>query len=165
MNTIIEMANKRMAICVECPAYNATTRTCGTPLNKLNPLGETMTLDGVKFKPCGCFLDVKTKMTLSDCPAGKWEKVVDGSLIQDAQTLLFNARKNGALNNDERITLARLKSLMTGRNEKVTSCVTCVNQTIAELNKQLKREEVLQVEEEQPQTPKKRGRKPRKSEL
>jgi hypothetical protein len=129
----------------------------------MNPLGETMTIDGVTFKPCGCFLDIKTKMTLSDCPAGKWEKVVDGSLMQDAQTLLFNAKKNGALNNDERTLLARLKSLMTGRNEKVTSCVSCVNQTIAELNKQLKREEVLQIEEEQPIQPKKRGRKRRES--
>lgn len=163
MNQILEMANKRMATCIECPAYNATTRTCGTPLNKLNPLGETMTIDGITFKPCGCFLDVKTKMTLSDCPAGKWEKVVDGSLMQDAQTLLFNAKKNGALNNDERTLLARLKSLMTGRNEKVTSCVTCVNQTIAELNKQLKREEVLQIDEVQPTEKKKRGRKRRES--
>ena len=33
------MANKRMATCIECPAYHATTRTCGTPLNKMNPLG------------------------------------------------------------------------------------------------------------------------------
>ena len=162
MNPILEMANKRMATCVECPAYNATTRTCGTPLNKLNPLGETMTIDGVTFKPCGCFLDIKTKMTLSDCPANRWEKVVDGSLMQDAQTLLFNAKKNGALNNDERTLLARLKSLMNGRNEKVTSCVSCVNQTIAELNKQLKREEVLQIEAEQP-TPKKRGRRRKQS--
>ena len=164
MNKILDMAAKRMAICNECPAFNTTARTCGTPLNKLNPLGNTMTIDGVTFKPCGCFLDVKTKMTLSDCPAGKWEKVIDGSLLEDAQTLLFNARKNGALNNDERTTLARLKSLMTGRSEKVTSCVTCVNQTIAELNKQLKREEVLQIEE-QPPIHKKRGRKPRKSQL
>ncbi len=163
MNPILEMANKRMATCIECPAYNATTRTCGTPLNKLNPLGETMTIEGVTFKPCGCFLDIKTKMTLSDCPANRWEKVVDGSLMQDAQTLLFNAKKNGALNNDERTLLARLKSLMTGKNEKVTSCVSCVNQTIAELNKQLKREEVLQIEEEQPIQPKKRGRKRRES--
>lgn len=162
MNPILEMANKRMATCIECPAYNATTRTCGTPLNKLNPLGETMTIDGVTFKPCGCFLDIKTKMTLSDCPANRWEKVVDGSLMQDAQTLLFNAKKNGALNNDERTLLARLKSLMTGKNEKVTSCVSCVNQTIAELNKQLKREEVLQIEVEQP-TPKKRGRRRKQS--
>jgi len=59
--------------------------------------------------------------------------------------------------------LARLKSLMTGRNEKVTSCVTCVNQTIAELNKQLKREEVLQIDEVQPTEKKKRGRKRRES--
>jgi hypothetical protein len=122
-----------------------------------------MTIEGVTFKPCGCFLDVKTKMTLSDCPAGKWEKIVDGSLMQDAQTLLFNAKKNGALNNDERTLLARLKSLMTGRNEKVTSCVSCVNQTIAELNKQLKREEVLQIEEVQPIQPKKRGRRRKQS--
>lgn len=162
MNPILEMANKRMATCVECPAYNATTRTCGTPLNKLNPLGETMTIEGVTFKPCGCFLDIKTKMTLSDCPANRWEKVVHGSLMQDAQTLLFNAKKNGALNNDERTLLARLKSLMTGKNEKVTSCVSCVNQTIAELNKQLKREEVLQIEVEQP-TIKKRGRRRKQS--
>ena len=164
MNIIIEMANKRLATCIECPAYNATVRTCGTPLNKLNPLGETMTVDGVTFKPCGCFLDIKTKMTLSDCPAGRWEKVVDASLIQDAKTLLNNAKTNKQIDNNERNLLARLKSLMSGKNEKVTSCVPCVNQTIAELDKQLKREEVLQLDE-QPAMPKKRGRKPRKSEL
>ena len=164
MNTIIEMANKRLATCIECPAYNATVRTCGTPLNKLNPLGETMTVDGVTFKPCGCFLDIKTKMTLSDCPAGRWEKVVDASVLQDAKTLLQTAKERGALEFKERQLLANLKSLMTGRNEKVTSCVSCVNQTIAELNKQLKREDVLQLDE-QPPMKKKRGRKPRKSEL
>jgi len=162
MNKILEMAAKRMAICNECPAFNSTARTCGTPLNKLNPLGNTMTIDGVTFKPCGCFLDVKTKMTLSDCPAGKWEKVIDGSLLDDAKTLLFNAKSKGAIEFKDRQLLAELKSLMTGRPEKVTGCVSCVNQTLAELNKQLKREEVLQIKE-QPQTPKKRGRKPRKS--
>jgi hypothetical protein len=163
MNPILEMANKRMATCIECPAYNATARTCGTPLNKLNPLGETMTIDGVTFKPCGCFLDIKTRMTLSDCPAGRWEKVVDPSVIQDAKTLLQTAKERGALEFKERQLLANLNSLMTGKNEKVTSCVSCVNQTIAELNKQLKREEVLQIEEEQPIQPKKRGRKRRES--
>lgn len=164
MNTILQMASKRMEICTQCPAFNATARTCGTPLNKLNPLGNTMTIDGVTFKPCGCFLDVKTKMTLSDCPAGKWEKVVDGSVIQDAKTLLQTAKERGAIEFKDRQLLANLKSLMTGKQEKVTSCVSCVNQTIAELNKQLKREEVLQIEE-QPPMKKKRGRKPRKSEL
>jgi len=163
MNPILEMANKRMATCIECPAYNATARTCGTPLNKLNPLGETMTIDGVTFKPCGCFLDIKTRMTLSDCPAGRWEKVVDPSVIQDAKTLLQTAKERGALEFKERQLLANLNSLMTGKNEKVTSCVSCVNQTIAELNKQLKREEVLQIDEVQPITPKKRGRKRRES--
>lgn len=165
MNKIIEMANNRLAICIECPAYNASTRTCGVPFNKLNPLANTMTIDGITFKPCGCFLDVKTKMTLSDCPAGKWEKVVDASIIQDAKTLLETAKRNGALNGEERNLLAQIKSLMTGKNEKVTSCVSCVNQTISELNKQLKREEVLQVEEEQSIQPKKRGRKRKQSGL
>jgi hypothetical protein len=103
-------------------------------------------------------------MTLSDCPAGKWEKVIDGSLLDDAKTLLFNAKSKGAIEFKDRQLLAELKSLMTGRPEKVTGCVSCVNQTLAELNKQLKREEVLQIEE-QPQTPKKRGRKPRKPKL
>jgi len=45
MNKIIEMANMRMAICRECPVYNSTTRTCGTPLNKLNPFAQPVTLD------------------------------------------------------------------------------------------------------------------------
>lgn len=157
------MANNRLAICIECPAYNATTRTCGTPLNKLNPLANTMTIDGVTFKPCGCFLDIKTKMTLSDCPAGKWEKIVDQSIMEDAKTLLAIAKSQGALNGEQRSLLAKIKSLMTGKNEKVTNCVTCLNMDIAELNKQLKREEVLQVEEEQSITPKKRGRKRKQS--
>ena len=163
MNTIIVMANKRMATCIECPAFNSTARTCGTPLNKLNPLGEMMTIDGVTFKPCGCFLDIKTKMTLCDCPAGKWDKVVDASVIQDAKTLLQTAKERGAIEFKDRQLLANLKSLMTGKNEKVTSCVSCVNQTIAELNKQLKREEVLQVDEVQPIQPKKRGRRRKQS--
>ena len=164
MNTILQMASKRMEVCTQCTAFNSTARTCGTPLNKLNPLGNTMTIDGITFKPCGCFLDVKTKMTLSDCPAGKWEKVVESSVIQDAKTLLQTAKERGAIEFKDRQLLANLKSLMTGKQEKVTGCVSCVNQTIAELNKQLKREEVLQIEE-QPQMKKKRGRKPRKPEL
>jgi hypothetical protein len=163
MNNIIEMANKRMAVCNSCPAFNSTVRTCGKPLNKLNPFGETMTVDGVTFKPCGCFLDVKTKMTLSDCPAGRWEKVVNASLIEDAKTLLMNAKSKGAIDQKERELLAELKSLMTGRKEKITGCVSCVNQTIDELNRQLKREEVLQINNEQPIQPKKRGRKRKQS--
>lgn len=163
MIKILEMAAKRMEVCTSCPAFNSTVRTCGTPLNKLNPLGETMTIDGVTFKPCGCFLDVKSKMTLSDCPAGRWEKVIEPSLIQDAKTLLFNAKTKGAIDNNERQLLAQLKSYMTGRPEKVTGCVSCVNQTIAELNRQLKREEVLQIEEVQPTISKKRGRKRKQS--
>jgi hypothetical protein len=162
MNKIIEMANMRMAICKECPVYNSTTRTCGTPLNKLNPFAQPVTLDGVTFKPCGCFLDLKTKMTFQDCPAGKWPIVVDSEKKKQAKELVQSVKATNVLTDPQRRLLAEFDELMKGSKGKVSSCVPCVNKMIDDLHNQLKSEEVLLTTEETPQ-PKKRGRKPRKS--
>jgi hypothetical protein len=164
MNKIIEMANMRMAICRECPVYNSTTRTCGTPLNKLNPFATPVTLDGVTFKPCGCFLDLKTKMTFQDCPAGKWPVVVDAEKKAQAKELVQSVKATNTLTDPQRRLLAEFDELMKGSKGKVSSCVPCVNKMIDDLHNQLKSEEVLLIEEEQPKK-KKRGRKSRKSEL
>lgn len=47
-----EIAHERMAICKECPS-----------LGKLN-----------RCKECGCFMDAKTKLAITECPLGKWSK-------------------------------------------------------------------------------------------
>ncbi len=164
MNKIIEMANMRMAICKECPVYNSTTRTCGTPLNKLNPFATPVTLDGVTFKPCGCFLDLKTKMTFQDCPAGKWPVVVDSEKKAQAKELVESVKATNVLTDPQRRLLAEFDEMMKGSKGKVSSCVPCVKKMVDDLHNQLKTEEVLLTEEQTPQ-PKKRGRKPRKSEL
>ena len=162
INKIIQMANERMHICIECPVYNSTTRTCGMPLNKLNPFSKPVTLDGVTFKPCGCFLDLKTKMSFADCPAGKWPKIVDAELVEQAKALIEEVKRTNVLSDSNRKLLTQLDSIMKGTNTKVSSCIPCVNKIIDELHNQLKREEVLLTEEQPPQ-PKKRGRKSRKS--
>jgi hypothetical protein len=132
------------------------------PLNKLNPFSQPVTLDGVTFKPCGCFLDLKTKMTFADCPAGKWPKIVDAELVEQAKQLVDEVKRTNVLSDGNRKLLTQLDTLMKGTNTKTSSCVPCINKIISELNNQLKREEVLLISEETPQ-PKKRGRKPRKS--
>lgn len=158
----MQMANERMHICIECPVYNSTTRTCGMPLNKLNPFAQPVTLNGVTFKPCGCFLDLKTKMTFMNCPAKKWPQVVDPELVEQARQLVEEVKRTNVLSDSNRKLLTQLDTIMKGTNTKTSSCVPCVNKIIDELNNQLKREEVLLTSEETPQ-PKKRGRKPRKS--
>ena len=162
MNKILEMANMRMVICRECPVYNSTTRTCGTPLNKLNPFATPVTLDGVTFKPCGCFLDLKTKMTFQDCPGGRWPIVVDSEKKAQAKELVQSVKATNVLSDPQRKLLAEFDELMKGSKGKVSSCVPCVNKMIDDLHNQLKSEEVLLTTEETPQ-PKKRGRKSRKS--
>jgi hypothetical protein len=162
MNKIIEMANMRMAICRECPVYNSTTRTCGTPLNKLNPFSKVVTLDSVTFKPCGCFLDLKTKMTFQDCPAGKWPIVVDSEKKAQAKELVQAVKATNVLTDQQRKLLTELDELMKGSKGKVSSCVPCINKMIDDLHNQLKTEEVI-LTDEQTTTHKKSGRKSRKS--
>lgn len=48
-----EVANTRFAICENCDSFDKENAMC---------------------KECGCFMKYKTKMTLSECPKGKWRK-------------------------------------------------------------------------------------------
>lgn len=46
-----EIAADRFAICQSCPEFVKITKQC---------------------KKCGCFMKLKTKLTHSTCPIGKW---------------------------------------------------------------------------------------------
>jgi hypothetical protein len=47
------VAEKRLAICEECPRFIKSTTQC---------------------KECGCIMKLKTKLPNADCPLGKWHK-------------------------------------------------------------------------------------------
>jgi len=46
-----KVASERMAICEQCPRLVRLTKQC---------------------KECGCFMNLKTKLTHAKCPIGKW---------------------------------------------------------------------------------------------
>lgn len=66
-----ERATFRLDVCKQCPAFHATTESCGRLiLDALFP--EPIDIDGEEVKPCGCYLPLKVTMKHATCPAGKW---------------------------------------------------------------------------------------------
>ena len=158
-----EMYTQRIEICSACPIFNKTTRTCGKPLSKLNPFAEWQEMNGVRFKPCGCFMDVKGRMALQECPVGLWGAMAEGDVIDEAKELLQAIKASGIVTLEQRKILGKLKGIMNGTTKAVAlrHCVGCVNQVVDQLKYQLEREESEQITEvEQPQI-KKRGRRKR----
>lgn len=51
-----EVASKRLDICSACPELIDLTKQC---------------------KKCGCIMPLKTKLKNSQCPIGKWGKVIE----------------------------------------------------------------------------------------
>ena len=143
-----EMFTYRMEICA--------------PLNKLNPFAEWQEMNGVRFKPCGCFMDVKARMALQECPAKLWGAVVDSNVIDEAKELIKVIKESGKVTGEQRKVLGQLKGIIQGgKAVALRHCVGCVSKLVDELGHQLKREETELINEvEQPQ-PKKRGRKRR----
>lgn len=158
-----EMFTHRIEICSACPIFNKTTRTCGTPLSKLNPFNEWQEMNGVRFKPCGCFMDVKARMALQECPAGLWTAMAEGNVIDEAKELLQAIKASGIVTAEQRKVLGKLKAIMNGTTKALSlrHCVGCVNKIVDELGYQLKREETQQITEVEPPQPKKRGRRKR----
>lgn len=63
-----EIAEKRFAICKECPAYVKLTHQC---------------------KECGCVMNAKTKLPNASCPLNKWGQVISNisqGIIDDGLT-------------------------------------------------------------------------------
>ena len=69
--TTSERAAFRMDVCATCPAYHASTQSCGRlVVDALFP--EPVMIDGEEVKPCGCYLPLKVNLKHSTCPASKW---------------------------------------------------------------------------------------------
>lgn len=69
--TTAERATFRLDVCKSCPAYRATTESCGRLIvDALFP--EPVLIEGEEVRPCGCYLPLKVTMKHSQCPAGRW---------------------------------------------------------------------------------------------
>ena len=122
--------NERMATCKACPIYNHTFNSCGKPIVQklLNVFNEPVELDGVWFKPCGCHMPTKSRLTLFDCPAGKWKPVVGKSLKADLIELVKILRGKGNATIDDRRSLQSLYNEAMQSKIDITTigCSQCV---------------------------------------
>ncbi|QDP56706.1 MAG: hypothetical protein Unbinned3205contig1001_41 [Prokaryotic dsDNA virus sp.] len=118
-----EVQSKRIAICEACKHFRKKTRTCGTPVigNKI----------GSK-RLCGCFMDLKTKLSFSTCPLSKWGdyQITDEDyksmkrLIADVTHTITAGQKN---------TMYALLNKYTGTNRLSNNCVPCLKGSLDEI--------------------------------
>lgn len=163
-----EMYEYRKGICNACPFFIPLTRSCGKPLSILNPRNPFEEMNGVRFRPCGCDMEIKWRMSLQECPAKVWTAMAEGNIIDQARELITAIKQSGVVTGEQRKFLGYLKGIINGDRKPVSlrHCVGCVNKLVDELGHQLKREESELITEPitesitEPQ-PKKRGRKPR----
>ena len=113
----------RIHVCQACEHYLKEFRTCGPPV-----LGKTLE-DGTKL--CGCVMPVKVGLKHASCPLGKWHATVDQKtldLIRDKVkdiTLQITPTQNKEL--------TALWNQITGVNNPVSDCSSCVRKMIEEL--------------------------------
>lgn len=84
---------ERLNTCRACKWYNKKFGTCGTPVVGSDEYDEdeieirnTKTHYRKKIKLCGCFMNVKTKLTFASCPAE------NGALSVYQRTRLTNSK-------------------------------------------------------------------------
>ena len=124
---------ERMHICKVCPFYKPKTKSCGTLI-----VGHTVTINDKKYKLCGCLMEVKSKIAFTRCPLGKWER--ENDLTTDQLSILKRLLKqigSDKISREGNVGITNLYNEIFGMNKKVSSCGTCVAQTIKELKEVL----------------------------
>lgn len=137
---------ERLNTCRACKWYNKKFGTCGTPVVGSDEYDEdeieirnTKTHYRKKIKLCGCFMNVKTKLTFASCPAEKWSSFrLSKDEINELKKFLRSIAKNGQVDEKQARELWNWKSKLTGRREQYTLCPGCVRDLISALNRELK---------------------------
>ncbi|CAB5224242.1 hypothetical protein UFOVP386_37 [uncultured Caudovirales phage] len=134
--------NKRMETCKACPIYNHAFNSCGTPIiqKALNLFNEPVELDGKKFKPCGCHMPTKSRFTLFDCPAGRWEPIVEKSLKNDLLNIAKMIKQKGNANLEERKNLQAIYNSVMGTKIDITTigCSQCINNILDNIDMEMR---------------------------
>lgn len=110
--------NERMGICKACKHFRKSVSQC---------------------KKCGCFMRIKGAIAFTRCPLGKWEREQD--LTQDQLSILrrlLNEISSDKVNHEQNVGITNLYNEIFGMRKEVSSCGTCVRQTINDLKEVLK---------------------------
>lgn len=118
-----EVQERRIALCESCKHFRKKSRTCGTPIVG-NKIGNK--------RLCGCFMDVKTKLSFSTCPLGKWgdfqvskdDYLTMKKLVADVKHSISAEQKN---------TMYALLNHYTGSTSKSSNCVPCLKSALSEI--------------------------------
>lgn len=115
LQTSTRNLNNRLTICKKCKHFRKSTQQC---------------------KKCGCFMQVKARIAFTKCPIGKWDR--EKNITKDQLSILrrlFKGLGRDKVNHQENVNLTNIYNEIFGMNKKVTSCGSCVKQTVEELRK------------------------------
>ncbi len=126
----------RMEICKSCDHYLTLTKSCGT----LGIGTEVELKNGENVKLCGCIMPIKTGLRISSCPINKWSKYISDEDIENIKLLLNDLEGKNVIQGNQNHLLTDLWNKASGGNKKVSSCNSCVRQTIEELKEFIKDE-------------------------
>ena len=111
----------RLDICSSCEHYVSETKSCGT-------LG----VDALKdTKTCGCFMPVKAKLKMAECPYGKWSALVTDKDVKAIKTFLGGVKTS--LTSQQVQELERLYAIAMGQYKQSNGCGRCARGMIKQL--------------------------------
>tara|TARA_R110000744_G_scaffold131957_1_gene240183 strand:- start:300 stop:704 length:405 start_codon:yes stop_codon:yes gene_type:complete len=111
-----ELEAERIAICEQCPHFRKRSRTCGTPIVG-NKVGNKRT--------CGCFMDIKTKLSFSNCPLDRWQS----NEISNADYLEMKnlvSEVTHSINPKQKSVLYEMLSKYNEGTTKTSNCAPCL---------------------------------------
>lgn len=126
-----DLAKLRITICESCIHFRKRTRTCGTPIvgNKVG-----------KKRTCGCFMDVKTKLSFSNCPLDKWYgKDLSHSDYLEMKQLISEVKYT--INSKQKKVLFSLLSKYTGSTKQTSQCASCLIKALDDIKEIIKQYE------------------------
>jgi hypothetical protein len=139
-NVPLHIQRERLSICKSCKFFNATFKTCGTPIvgNQVDLEENNVTYYKAKIKLCGCFMEVKTKFRFASCPANKWF-AMDMKVEEIAALDQFINRINKAnkIEQDDIQLLYHWYSKISKKHQQPSGCASCIRDLINEFRRQL----------------------------
>jgi len=122
------IAKKRIQTCESCEHFKTSSRTCGTPV-----IGDKI---GDK-KLCGCFMDVKTKISFASCPLSFWGglQVTENDYLSMKKLL---QEVNHQITGQQKEVLFDMVRKYIGGNKKTSSCVPCLKSALDDIKQIVK---------------------------
>jgi len=126
-----DLAKTRITICESCVHFRKRTRTCGTPIVG-NKVGSKRT--------CGCFMDIKTKLSFSNCPLDKWYgNDISDKDFKEMKKLIADV--GTSINPKQKDTLYSLLRRYNNSNVKSSNCSPCLVSALDDIKEIVKQYE------------------------